>query len=75
MSFRIGPSPCGECGNDYGHYRNCSKSSERPENYSVSKRLLALSTSEVSMKDRVDQLTRLVIELAEQVEKIEINHV
>jgi hypothetical protein len=68
MTFRIGPSLCGECHEEYGHLRSCSKSPYRSENRSVSERLIDLSASDVSVKDRMDRLIRLMIELAERVE-------
>jgi len=69
MTFRIGPSHCGECGNDYGHDSGCSKSSDRPENWPVSKKVFELSKSPAPTKDRLEILMRCVIELAEQVER------
>lgn len=70
MSFRIGPSRCSECGDDYGHTKDCSRNSDRPENWPVSKQLEALSKSpaSVSEKDRLTRLIKILTALAHQVE-------
>lgn len=68
MSFRIGPSPCSECRDDYGHTRECSKNPSRRENWLVSKKLRALARSRKPATERFNELLRLTTELAEQVE-------
>lgn len=68
--MRIGPTYCGECGNDYGHYDHCSKSTTRPENWPLSRKLQELATSATPDNERLQVLISLSAELAAKVEKL-----